>query len=243
MSAALRPLILAVLVVTLVPLTAQSPLEGIVLPFRQVEVSAAVSSSILEMKVKEGDEVKQGQPLALLYGRLEELEMQRAKVLLERREFDAKGAKRLYENRIIPEGKALESRIDLDLARLQYETAAEQVRLRTVLSPMDGVVVARTHEVGEAVSAAQPLFRIFDLSRVVVQVAVPPKDLRILIPGRKVKVSLIQAVEPRVVDGEVVLVDPFADAEGKVRVRVVVENAERRIRSGFKAVVDLSGPE
>jgi len=113
------------------------------------------------------------------------------------------------------------------------------VRLRTILAPMDGVVVSRSHDVGEAVTVAQPLFRIFDLSRVVVQVAVPPKDLRVLVPGRKVKVSLTQAAEPRVVDGEVVLVDPFADAEGKVRVRVVVDNAERRIRSGLKALVDI----
>jgi RND family efflux transporter MFP subunit len=217
-----------------------APLVGVVLPIRQVEVSAPVSSRIEAMKVKEGDAVKAGQPLAQLYGRLEELEMQRAKALLERREFEAKGARRLFENRIIPEAKALESRIELDLARLQYETAAEQVRLRTVLSPLDGVVVRRTHEAGEAVSAAQPLFRILDLSRVVVQVGVGPKTLANLAPGRKVRVSLLQGAEPLVVEGEVVLVDPCADAEGRVRVRVEVANPEGRIRSGFQAQVDFS---
>jgi RND family efflux transporter MFP subunit len=211
--------------------------EGLVLPYRQVEVSAPVSSRILEMKVKEGDLVKEGQPLALLYGRLAELEMQRAKALLERREFEAKSAKRLYDNRVIPEAKALESRIDLDLARLQYEEAAEQVRLRTILAPLDGVVVARTRESGETVSASQPLFRILDLSKVVIQLAVAPQALAGLAPGQKVRVSLPQAPEAATVEGQVLLVDPCADAEGKVRVRVVVENPLGRIRSGLRAQV------
>lgn len=213
-------------------------MEGRVLPFRQVEVSAPVSSRIAELKVAEGDQVKEGQPLALLYGKLEELEMQRAKALLERREFEAKSAKRLYDNKIIPEAKAMETRIDLDLARLQYESAAEQVRLRSVLAPLDGVVVTSLREAGETVSSGQPLFRIVDLSKVVVQLAVDADALGSLAPGRHVRVNLRKVAEP--MEGRVTLVDPCADAEGRVRVRVVVDNPERKIRSGTRARVEWS---
>jgi len=235
-----------ILVATLVlgagPVRAALPVEGLVLPVRQVEVAAPVSSRISEMKVKEGEAVKEGQPLALLYGKLEELEAQRAKVLLERREFEAKGARKLYESRVIPEARALEARIDLDLARLQYETAVEQVRLRTILAPMDGIVVTRTHDAGETVSTAQPLFRILDLSKVVVQVEVEPRQLAALLPGHRVRVSFPLAAQPTVAEGEVILVDPCAGAEGRVRVKVLVENPERRIRSGIRAVVELPTP-
>ncbi|MBP1773872.1 MAG: hypothetical protein H6P99_3035 [Holophagaceae bacterium] len=218
MAASFRPLTFACCA-SVVSLWAGAPLEGLILPIRQVEVSAPVSSRLQDVKVKEGDAVKAGQPLAQLYGRLEELEMQRAKTLLERREFEAKGAKRLFENRIIPEAKALESRIELDLARLQFEAAAEQVRLRTILAPMD-----------------------LDLSRVVVQVAADPALLEGLAPGRKVRVTLLQATPPVEVEGEVVLVDPCADGQGRVRVRVVVENPGNRIRAGLRARVDLTAP-
>jgi RND family efflux transporter MFP subunit len=217
--------------------TAGALLEGRVMPYRQVEVSAPVSSRITEVRVQEGQTVKAGQPLALLYGKLEELEMQRAKALLERREFEAKGAKRLYDNKIIPEARALESRIDLELARLQYETAVEQVRLRTILAPMDGVVVTRYHEEGEAVAGAQPMFRLMDLSRVVVQCAASPAALAVLVPGRKVRVLLAEPGGTASVEGEVVLVDPCADAAGKVRVKVQVPNPEGRIRAGLRAQV------
>lgn len=214
-------------------------LDGTILPFRQVDVGAAVPGRLAEVKVREGETVKAGQVLVQLHGRIEELEMQRAKALLERREFEAKGAKRLYDNRIIPEAKALESRIELELARIQYEVAAEQVRLRTVLAPMDGVVVAGAHEVGEAVAPGQPLFRILDLSRVLVQAGVEPALLGAFAPGRKVRVDLPQAPGIPPVEGTVVLVDPCADAEGRVRIRILVDNAEGRIRSGLKARVLL----
>lgn len=229
----------SMLILGALPAQAGALLEGQVLPFRQVEVSAPVSSQITEMRVKEGEAVKAGQPLAMLYGRLEELEMQRAKALLERREFEAKGAKRLYDSKVIPEARALESRIDLELARLQYETAAEQVRLRTILAPMDGVVVTRYRDEGEAVSGAQPLFRLMDLSRVLIQCAADPSSLAGLVPGRKVRVLVPEAGGAARVEGEVVLVDPCADTAGKVRVRVLVPNPEGRIRAGLKAQVQV----
>lgn len=228
-----RPLLPLLLV--LAPARAAVPLEGRVLPFRQVEVSAPVSSRISDLRVQEGEAVKAGQPLAQLEGRLEELEMARAKALLERREFEARGAKRLYDSKVIPEGRALESRIDLELARLQYEAAAEQVRLRTILAPMDGVVVLRYREAGEAVANAQPLFRLMDLSRVLVQCSVGPEALAALPPGRKVRVLVPPSAESA--EGEVVLVDPCADATGKVRVRILVPNPEGRIRAGLRAQV------
>ncbi|WP_026852304.1 efflux RND transporter periplasmic adaptor subunit [Geothrix fermentans] len=229
----------SMLILGALPAQAGALLEGQVLPFRQVEVSAPVSSQITEMRVKEGEAVKAGQALALLYGKLEELEMQRAKALLERREFEAKGAKRLYDSKVIPEARALESRIDLELARLQYETAAEQVRLRTILAPMDGVVVTRYRDAGEAVSGAQPLFRLMDLSRVLIQCAADPSSLAGLVPGRKVRVLVPEAGGAARVEGEVVLVDPCADATGKIRIRILVPNPEGRIRAGLKAQVQV----
>lgn len=236
-------LISSVLILGAVPAGAGALLEGRVLPYRQVEVSAPVTSRITEMRVKEGEVVKAGQPLALLYGKLEELEMQRAKALLERREFEAKGAKRLYDNKVIPEARALESRIDLELARLQYETAAEQVRIRTIVAPMDGVVVTRHREEGEAVSAGQPMFRLMDLSRVVIQCAASPDALAALAPGRKVPVRFPDSDGSASAEGEVVLVDPCTDAAGKVRVKVVVANPEGRIRAGLRAQILVSeGP-
>ena len=208
--------------------------EGLVRPHRQADLCAAVAGRILDMKAAEGQSVKEGQLLAALDGRLEELEMQRAKVLLERREFEAKGARRLYDNKIIPEAKALESRIDLDLARLQYETAAQQVKLRSVVAPFDGVVALRTHEPGESVAPGQPLFRILDLSRAWVVCEVEPTLLEAFPLGRKVQV-VMGAEAPAA--GEVAFVSPAAEASGLVRLKVLVDRPSSALRPGLRARV------
>lgn len=230
---------LALSLLSALPALAGRPWEGTVLPFRQVELPAPVSSRIVELKAREGETVKAGQPLAQLYGRIEELEMQRAKALLDRREFEAKGAKKLFDNKVIPETRAVEVRIELELARLHYESAAEQVKLRTLLAPIDGLVVEVHRELGEAVSASQSVFRILDLSRVFVQCAVKAEDLASLLPGRKLTVRIPQLPGGPAFPGEVVLADPCADAAGLFRVKVQVENPERRIRAGLKALVEL----
>ncbi len=217
---------------------AAEPWAGLVLPFRQMDVPAPVSSRLVELKVKEGEAVKAGQPLAQLYAGAEELELQRAKILLERREFEAKGARRLYDGKVIPEARALDARLELELARIQVETAAEQVRLRTLLAPIDGQVVEVRRELGEAVAASQPVFRILDLSRVYVQCAVNAEAIGRLGVGQKVAVRFPQIQGLPSVQGDLVLVDPCADAAGLFRVKVLVENPDRRLRAGLKALVE-----
>ncbi len=218
-------------------LAAGEPMEGVVVPYRQVEVCAPVSSFIVELKVKEGEPVKAGQPLALLYGKLEELEMQRAKMVLTRREYEAKAAKNLYANKVIPETKALESGYELEMARLNYETAMENVKLRTILAPIDGLVVEKCRDLGEAVSSAQPVFRILDFSKVIVLCAVKSEKMGRLTVGQKVNARIPQLEGAPTFPGEIVLVDPHADSAGLFRVKVLVDNPDLRIRVGLKAVV------
>ena len=219
--------------------TAGTSVEGMVAPFRQVELSPQVSSHILGMLVQEGDTVKAGQPLAELYGKLEELEMKRTWNLLERREYEAKGVKKLFDNKVIPEAQALEAKSNLELARLNYETAAEQVRLHTILSPIDGVVVERHREVGEAVSESQSVFRILDLSKVYILGTLKPEQTAQMVLGQKLTVRLPHLPGKPTFQAVVTHVAPCADAAGSFRFKLLVENPEGWIRVGLKAAVEL----
>ena len=232
----LAPLLLCL---ATLPVLAGPPVEGQVLPYRQVDLSARVPSFIVEMKVKEGDPVKAGQVLLQLYDKLEELEMKRAKAQLDRREYEARGAKSLYDNKIIPEAKSRESRLELDLARLNFETATEQFRLRTLESPIDGVVAERFREQGEAVSPGQPVFTIVDLSKVYIVFAVRAEKLGQLALGQKLTVRFPQLENEAPQAAEVVLLAPRADAHGGFKVKLLLGNPDFQIKGGFKALVDL----
>jgi hypothetical protein len=74
---------------------------------------------------------------------------------------------------------------------------------------------------------------------VVVRCGADPAEARRLSPGQKVQVHLLPPAEVSDYVGEVVLVAPYVDGEGKVPLRVVVDNAAGRIRSGHRAQVIL----
>ena len=219
---------------------APAPFDGLVLAFKEVVVSSPVQSTIESIAFKEGDRVKAGQTLSKLYGRIEELDMLRAKAALEKREFDFKGSKNLYAEKIISEDEALKNKIELDLARLQYEQATEVFKQRTINAPIDGLVVEKLREVGESVTATQPMFRLVDISRVYVMFYIRAEDLPRLKMNDTVEVSSAISGEVRTFSGKVDFIDPRVDAaSGLLRVKVLVDNLDGIIKPGLRAAVTI----
>lgn len=218
--------------------------DGIILPYMEVVVAAPVQSTIESIALKEGDTVKAGQVLAQLYAKVEELDMLRAKAALEKHEYDFKSSKNLYAEKIISEDEALKNKIELELAKLQYDQAAELFHQRTIVAPIDGLIVEKMREAGESVTATQPMFRLVDVSRVYVVFYVKAEDLPLLSVGSKVSGSCTVGGQTRGFSGTVDFIDPRVDAaSGLIRVKILVDNHDGAIRAGLRATVTLGSPE
>ncbi|QYM78932.1 efflux RND transporter periplasmic adaptor subunit [Horticoccus luteus] len=212
--------------------------DAVILPYKEVVVSSPVQSSITAIFVKEGDVVTLGQPLAQLYNKMEELDMNRTKAALEKKEFDFKGSKNLYADKIISEDEALKNRIELELAKLQFDMASEVHHQREIVAPIAGIVVEKLREVGEAVQASQPMFRLVDISRVYVQFYVRAEDLAALKVGDEMDVRCPVVDPTGTFVGKVDFIDPRVDAaSGLMRVKVILPNADGRIKAGLRAEV------
>ncbi|MFO0675853.1 MAG: efflux RND transporter periplasmic adaptor subunit [Polyangiaceae bacterium] len=83
-----------------------------------------------------------------------------------------------------------------------------------VRAPMDGVVLARLVEPGELVPANGALFRLGDVSNLVLECAVDEADVGRLAVGKKAAVSLY-AFPKRVFHGAVFAIFPDADRAKK----------------------------
>ncbi len=233
-----RSLLLLLAGLAALPVLHAAAYEGIVLPFKEVVVSSPVQSSIVELAHKEGDHVKAGDTLAQLYSRIEELDMLRTRAALEKREFDFEGSKNLFADQIISEDEAMKNRIELELARLQAEQAKEIFRQRTIVAPINGVVVEQMREIGEAVTASEPMFRLVDIDRVYVQIYVPADEAAALEFGKTLSVRCRAADRDAVFTGRVDFVDPRVDAaSGLVRIKVLVDNPGHTIKPGLRAEV------
>lgn len=215
--------------------------EGVLLPFKEVTVSSAVQGILAEVKFKEGDAVTAGTLLASLIDRVESAEVQRFGKVLEQKVFAAQGAQNLYRDKVVSEGEAIEKRIDREIAQLQHNIAQEQLERRKIRSPIDGLVVEKKKEAGEAVDVNEAVFHLVDISRVYLQVFIEATAALKLTHGQSVTVRFPEysdAVRTGVVD----FIDPRIDgASGLVRVKVLIDNPDRKLIAGMRGSVAL-GP-
>jgi RND family efflux transporter MFP subunit len=203
-------------------------------------VGSPVQSTIEEHFVREGDHVEAGQLLCRLFLRIEQLEVERSRSLIEKREFDFRSSQNLLADSLISEDEALAIRIELDLARLQLEIAEVNVRLREIRSPINGTIVERLLEEGETVTATEPLFVVVNIDQVYVQFYIRAEDLRHIHVGQEALARFPELDLDGELTGTVDFIDPRVDAaSGLLRVRVTVDNPTQRVKAGVRAIVTL----
>jgi len=214
--------------------------EGVLLPFREVTVSSAVQGILAAVNVREGDTVAAGTLLATLIDRVEAAEVDRFAKVLEQREFAAQGTQNLFRDQVVSEGEAIEKRIERDIAQLQHQIALEQLDRRKIRSPIDGVVVEKKKEAGEAVDMNEAVFHLVDISRVYLQVFIDATEALKLKAGQTVPVSF-RDYQAGTRNGTIDFIDPRIDgASGLVRIKVLIENPDRKLIAGMRGSVTLA---
>lgn len=220
-------------------LAAPADAEGVLLPYKEVAVSSAVQGILATVNVKEGDAVAADALLGSLIDRVEAAEVQRFAKVLEQKEFAAQGTSNLFRDKVVSEGEAIEKRIDRDIAKLQHDIAKEQLERRKIRSPISGLVVEKKKEAGEAVDLNEAVFRLVDISRVYLQVFIEAAQALKLTHGQAVTVKFPEyhhASHAATID----FIDPRIDgASGLVRVKVLIDNPDRKLIAGMRGSVAL----
>jgi len=146
--------------------------ECLVEPYLEVNVSSAVPGILDEVNVDRGDFVKEGQVVARLKSDVEQANFELVKA---RAEFAARRAQRneeLYLKQMISIHEKDELETELELLKLEVREMEERLKLRTILSPLDAVVVERLFSPGEFVQE-DPILALAQIDPLRVEVAVP----------------------------------------------------------------------
>ena len=230
---------------------------------RHARVGARIAGRIVAVKAGVGDEVKQGQVLAVV----DSPEVGRAKAdylaAVAAAHVTAETATRekaLFEKRISSERdyreaeaasvrarsdkEAAENRLhalgvsDADLPR---QVAGHYVSTVAVAAPIDGVVVDRPVTLGQMIEPADSLFVVMDLRQVWILMDVYERDLAQVKEGQTVNVS-VAAYPGRAFPGTVQSIGAVVEPKSRaVKVRVVLDNADRKLKPGMFASVELEG--
>jgi HlyD family secretion protein len=172
-------------------------------PGAEVVVGTDLAGTLVQMRVQEKQAVRKGELLAELRSddRRAELNEARARVAeadaeIRLAEADLERARSLWEKEVGSRQALDKAERDIQTARARRETARatadrlDAVLAKTrILSPIDGVVIARHAQSGETLEAGQKIATVADLSRTRVEAELDEFDAGRVALGDGVRVS------------------------------------------------------
>jgi len=235
-SLAVMSMVLPVTVVAQVDSINEDELECILEPNTEIEISAAVSGVLSEVLVQRGDQVKRGQVLARLISAPEQAAVELAKARVEFGKRKAIRNEDLYRKELISIHEKDEMDTEVLISSLQLKQAEEQLKLRKITSPINGVVVERDKDPGEYVET-QPLLTVVSLNPLNVEVVAPAERFGTIKKGMQGKVTTVGPIN-KTYNAKVTLIDQIIDAaSATIRVRLALSNPKNAIPAGLKCYV------
>lgn len=239
-------------------------------PIQVVKVASPVVGVIARLAVDRGDLVKAGQIVAELEHGVETaaLELARARAtnesnvkaaearlkfltlkhnrvdVLSRKSLNSLNALQEAEAEVdVAEQQLKEAQLAREVAKLEVNHAEEVVKLRTVRSPIDGVVVERLLSPGEYRNEQTPILTLAEIARLRVEVFLPTSRYHEVRVGSRAEVrpeAPIGGVYTATVD---VVDHVFDAASGTFGVRLSLANPDLALPAGIRCNITFNGDE
>ena len=214
----------------------QSLLDCILEPNKTVNISSPVEGVIIKQYVERGSKVKAQQVVMELHA-----EMERA--ALELAEVQAKfGERTVLRNdeisTLISDQEKDEIITNAKISQLEMNEAQARLDMKTIKSPISGIVIDVKREEGEYVSA-EPVMTVVSIDPLYVEVIAPVSFFGKVKKGDKVKVMPEQPIGGEYT-ARVKTVDSVVDAgSGTFRIRLKLSNPRGKLPSGLKCRVSF----
>ena len=229
----------AVTETSVVPHSRKLVLSGRTEADRKVTLTARTGGVLTELRVKRGQQVKQGEVIAILSDDAREAQVAQARALFNQRKTELEARRKLIEQGTLPklEGVNLESQFKAAEAGL---AAAEAERDRGVVrAPWDGVITEVPSEVGGAAfsMAGKEVAQMVALDPMLAVVEVSERKLAGINVGDKAKVRLVTG---QMAEGRIRFVSKSASQTTRTyRVEAELKNADGAIPDGITAEVSV----
>ena len=244
---------------------AAQPLGCLIEPFRVSEVGSPVIGVIESTLVERGARVTAGQPLAILRSDVErqsvavalskaqaigELQAAEANAMLARQKLvraqdlanqqfiSSQALEQARAESVVAENRLAQVREQRGVYMREHEMAQAQLGLRTIRSPITGVIVDRYLSPGERVEE-KPVFRVAMVNPLRVEVVLPssfyatvrlgmPVTITPDFPGATARTAKVTLVD-KVIDG----------ASNTFRIRLELPNPDMSLPAGLRCKADL----
>jgi RND family efflux transporter MFP subunit len=247
--------------------------DCVIEPRRVVEVRAPLEGLIEKIAVDRGDTVRRGQELVALDTSVDRAsaaiarqrsvmegairsgesrvsfsssKLERAQNLQAQNYLSAQAREEAATEQRLAQSELLDARDNRKLAELELARQMEIIRLKTIRSPLDGIVVERLLHPGEFAEAGvgrKPILKLAEIDVLHVEVLLPVEAFGRVRQGMEVEVVPEIPAGTRYM-ARVRVIDRIVDAaSGTFGVRMELNNPERRMPAGIRCKANFTGLE
>ncbi len=216
---------------------------GSVSPVQGVVLRAEVPGRVTQIGFQNGGAAHQGQVLIQLDTSSEEAQLRGAEAQAELAELNLRRSKDLRAQNLIAQQ-------DLDAAVAnsrqlvgQVDNIRAAIAKKTIRAPFSGRLGIRQVNLGQVVSAGDPIVSLQSLDPVYVDFTLPEQRLPAVHPGMPVRVTT-DASGGATFTGTLTAINPDVDATTRnVRLQATIANRDERLRPGMFARIEVGLPE
>ena len=239
-------------------LAAHGQVEGFIEPYRSVDLSSSETGIVQELAVESGDIVQEGDVIARLDDRVQQVQLELAEHLATSKSA-LLVAEKTYQKRVTIQNRVQElirtnSASDSELIRAELETTIAKSRLlsaqeeivtrqielkrtsaqlasRSIRAPFSGTIAKIHRREGEFISPAHPeVVTLVQLDKLIAKFNVPSSMMSSYKVGQEVEISMADGTKHI---AQVVSVGVQTDAQsGTVEIKLLIDNPDGEIRSG-----------
>ncbi|MDH3627738.1 MAG: efflux RND transporter periplasmic adaptor subunit [Acidobacteriota bacterium] len=205
---------------------------------KQVKVVSQARRLVIDLKVEEGDSVKENQILLRLQDDEQRSQLAKVRSQLAKAQREYTNQERLYKQDLISEDAYTNATYEMEQLEISLADAERELSYTEVRAPIRGTVTSRMINLGDQVQIGQELFEIVDFNSMVARIFVPEKHLPRLSRGQDSRMTA-QAGARQAYTGRVTRISPVVDPKsGTIKVTIGVGN-QAGLRPGMYVDVEL----
>ena len=212
-------------------------MNGRTAPARTVELNAETDGRVVAIGVERGDRVSAGGIIVRLDERGRNARLAEAEAIVKQREVEFAARDRLKSESYVSEAQLQEAAALLESAKAELKRAELDIDYMRVRAPFDGALQERQVEIGDFVSAGDPIATVVDDRTIIVRAEVSEYDAKYVSPGEAAAAVLATGEH---VEGRIRYVAPVADeATRTFAVELEVDNRDGALRAGVSAELKI----
>lgn len=209
---------------------------------RQVTVAPEVTGRVVEIAFESGAVVAAGAKLIQMNDAIEQGELGALQAQAKLAAINLDRARDLRSRQAGPQTNVDQYQAQLDEMNANIRKIQATIAQKLIRAPFAGDLGIRQVNVGDYVGAGTPIVTLTDLSNLFVNFTLPEQALPRLSIGQKVRV-MTDAFPDRTFDAVITTIEPQVTVDTRaIKVQATVENAERLIRPGMFAHIEVVEP-